>query len=329
MTLDYERVATALAANPDYRVLRRLKPLPPSTTAKAGAATIKVVVLDTESTGLNPEEDKIIDVGLLVLEVDASTGEFVRISQTFECLEDPGAPISGHITALTGITDMMVTGKKIDDKAFESYFRDVALVIAHSANHDRPFLEMRFPFLQHLPWACSLREIDWVAEGRGSSKLEFLAYSIGLFYEGHRALVDCHALSNVLVGAKLHTGETPLQALIAASFTSEHRIFATGAPFEKKDDLRNQGYRWDAEGRVWHLLVQDNRNLERELQWLHAEIYDTRPARIRLERRDARVKFSHREGEDFMMSLGAQGDQTGIENRRSRAGMQGGMLRRP
>ncbi len=53
-------------------------------------------------------------------------------------------------------------------------------------------------------WACSRSDIDWKAEGIRSSALEFVAYSLGFFHDGHRAASDCqatlHALAQPLPG---------------------------------------------------------------------------------------------------------------------------------
>ena len=39
-------------------------------------------------------------------------------------------------------------------------------------------------------WACSRSDIDWKAEGIRSSALEFVAYALGFFHDGHRAAKD-------------------------------------------------------------------------------------------------------------------------------------------
>jgi DNA polymerase III subunit epsilon len=74
-------------------------------------------------------------------------------------LEDPGRPIPPESTAIHGITDDMVKGQRFDDAAVASLLDGVALVIAHNATFDRPFLEARFPLFEHLHWGCSIRDI--------------------------------------------------------------------------------------------------------------------------------------------------------------------------
>ena len=60
---------------------------------------------------------------------------------------------------------------------------------AHNADFDRRFLEGRLPVFATKHWAYSRSDIDWKAEGVHSSALEFVAYALGLFHDGHRAIV--------------------------------------------------------------------------------------------------------------------------------------------
>jgi DNA polymerase-3 subunit epsilon len=98
-----------------------------------------------------------------------------------------------EITTITGITDEMVAGHRIDERAVNDLLGRVVLVIAHNADFDRRFLERRLPTFAAKHWACSRFDIDWKAEGIRSSALEFVAYSLGFFHDGHRAASDCRA----------------------------------------------------------------------------------------------------------------------------------------
>ena len=92
----------------------------------------------------------------------------------------------------------MVAGHRIDDRAVSDLLGRVVLVIAHNASFDRCFLEKRLPAFASKHWACSRFDIDWKAEGVRSSALEFVAYSLGFFHDGHRAASDCRATLHAL-----------------------------------------------------------------------------------------------------------------------------------
>ncbi|MFZ2297738.1 MAG: 3'-5' exonuclease [Aquabacterium sp.] len=299
---DPEAMAEVLDGHPDYRVLRRLKPRREFGHKRQGEIA-KVLILDTETTGLDSSKDRLIELALILVDVDKATGLPLQVQEVFDELEDPGRPIPAEATRVTGITDAMVAGKRLNEARVAELMAGVDLVIAHNARFDRGFMENRLPAFAYLPWACSVSEIDWQAQGRGSAKLEFLAHELGFFYDAHRAEMDCHALLTVLAAPLPNTGETGLARLLAAAQATSYRVQATGSPFSSKDALRSRGYRWDAERKVWHTQVGNPAALEAECEWLKKDVYGGRSARIDIERQTALERFSSRAGECLQRDL--------------------------
>ena len=295
-------MAAALASHPDYKVLRRLKPVQHFGRAPQGP-TLRVLVLDTETTGLDQTKDKIIELAMLQVDVDMTTGLPVGDVLVYDELEDPGMPVSKEIEAITGISTEMVRGKHLDEAKIAALLAGADLVIAHNAGFDRPFCEARIPAFAQLPWGCSFADIDWKKEGHGSAKLEYLALEKGWFYEAHRAEVDCHALLAVLADALPTTGQSGLAKIIAASRQSSYRLQANGAPFEAKDLLKARAYRWNAEQRVWHTKIADQSQSSAEFEWLKLNVYGNRAARVQVEKLDAGVMYSSRAGEFSSQSI--------------------------
>jgi hypothetical protein len=157
-------MARSLVESGDYRVASRLEPRaqyhPPDNSPKLVAA-----VADVETTGTNPNSDKIIELGICLFEYDRQSGRIYKILGSWEWFEDPGVSIPPEITKITGITDEMVAGHRIDERAVNDLLSRVVLVIAHHADFDRRFLEKRLPVFAPKHWACSRFDIDWKAEG--------------------------------------------------------------------------------------------------------------------------------------------------------------------
>lgn len=61
---------------------------------------------DTETTGVDPWEDRIVSAALVLTDADPDTGEYVKRTVTF--LLNPGIEIPAGATAIHGITDQMV-----------------------------------------------------------------------------------------------------------------------------------------------------------------------------------------------------------------------------
>jgi DNA polymerase III subunit epsilon len=117
----------------NYRVTRPFTPRLSYCDAMPPAKLLKAAILDTETTGINPVTDKIIELGIVMVEYCPDTGQVYRVLETYDELEDPGMPIPPDSTKVHGITDDMVSGKKIIDSEVESLMEGVSLVIAHNA----------------------------------------------------------------------------------------------------------------------------------------------------------------------------------------------------
>jgi DNA polymerase-3 subunit epsilon len=300
--LDFDAMAAMLSQHPDFKVLRRLKPEFHFSSAPMGAV-VRVLVLDTETTGLDHSQDKIIELAMLQVNVDLATGLPVGEVVVYDELEDPGVPISKEIEAITGITSAMVAGHRLDEDRIARLLEGVDLVIAHNAAFDRPFCEARIPAFAQLPWGCSFADIDWKKEGQSSAKLEYLALDKGWFYDAHRAEVDCHALLAVL-GQPLPISQTTgLAKIWSASLGPSYRLQATNAPFEAKDLLKARAYRWNAEQRVWQIRLANEDDLAAEFAWLKTAVYTGRAARVQVEKLTAAEKYSSRAGELSMVQI--------------------------
>ena len=74
--------------------------------------TDSYIALDLETTGLSPEQDRILEIGA----VKVQDGQ---VRETYETLLNPGISISPRIQELTGITDEMAAGGKDTRAAVE------------------------------------------------------------------------------------------------------------------------------------------------------------------------------------------------------------------
>jgi DNA polymerase-3 subunit epsilon len=224
-----EQMAQSLVASGDYRVTGRLELQteyhPPDATPRLVAA-----VVDVETTGINPDHDKIIELGVCLFEYGRQSGRIYKVLGSWEWFEDPGISIPAEIRKITGITDDMVAGHSIDDPAVNDLLSRVVLVIAHNADFDRRFLERRLPGFSTKHWACSRSDIDWKAEGIRSSALEFVAYSLGFFHDGHRAASDCRATVHALAQRLPRTGGLALQALLEQARLHDMAVMGEGRP---------------------------------------------------------------------------------------------------
>ncbi|MDP3826203.1 MAG: exonuclease domain-containing protein, partial [Polaromonas sp.] len=91
-----EAMALALERHADYRVLRRL-PVQQQFAHQAGGPVTRLLILDTETTGLDASRDRIMELALLRVDVDNATGLPTGTVDVYDGLEDPGMPIPPEI----------------------------------------------------------------------------------------------------------------------------------------------------------------------------------------------------------------------------------------
>lgn len=121
----------------------------------------QLIILDTETTGIDHKNDEIIELAALKLEVRdgriVTTAEmdlFLRLS--------PGRSLPPEITKLTGITPLMLEAEGVSKEEAGRRFVEMlsggrTLVVAYNAQFDLCFL---FYFLQRLGLAGHLKGIE-------------------------------------------------------------------------------------------------------------------------------------------------------------------------
>jgi len=299
--MNLENIAIQLEAHPDYKVLRRL--VPRKQFFDISISNLKRgVIIDTETTGIDTAKDEIIEIGMILFDYDPVTGQAYHVIDTCGELEQPSKPIPPETTLVHGITDDMVQGKRIDDDKVAKFISGVTLVVAHNSSFDRAMLERRLPIFKTLSWGCSFKEIPWRNEGIGSQKLDYILSQFGFFHEAHRAEADCLALLEVLQRPLPGSGRLGLSWILDAQRQPAYRVWATGSPFDNKDQLKALGYRFDGATKVWSLLTTHDR-LEQDLVALKQAGYNGKAARVQVETLDGFVRYSVRPGEKVQRVL--------------------------
>jgi DNA polymerase-3 subunit epsilon len=287
-------MAEALAKSDDYRILRRLIPRK-TFTQSVGQSTKAGILFDVETTGLDQQKDEVIELGMVKFDY-LPDGRIVSLRGIFSSFHEPSEPIPLEVTALTGITNEMVAGQRIDEAAVSSFVDDAVIVIAHNASFDRKFAERYWPIFQRKAWGCSATDVEWRKHGFEGSRLGYLLNGAGFFHQAHRAVDDCHALLEILAFELPTTGIPALAALLEQARKKTMRVWAEQSPFDLKHLLKRRSYRWsdgsDGRPRSWYIDVDESK-LDDEIAFLKTEIY-LRDVEPRLQTLTAFDRFSVR-----------------------------------
>jgi DNA polymerase-3 subunit epsilon len=228
--------------------------------------------LDIETTGLDRNVDRVIEIATRPFHYRSDTGEIVSIDAGYSGLEDPGVPLTPEIVKITGITGELLRGQKIDWNRVGELIAGADVIVAHHARFDRPFVDSLVPASLDKVWACSFRQVDWSAKGFPVQQLGALSLFHGFFVDAHRAMNDVNAMLYLLTCPDPDTGAPYSKELFANCMRPRAVIYADRSPYDSKDILKAQGYRWNAEKKSWYRSVTED-GLEAEIAWLTAHVY--------------------------------------------------------
>lgn len=152
------------------------------------------VVLDTETTGLNPNTDKVVEIALLKI----SKGKIV---DEYCTLVNPQKHISSRVSQMTGIYDADVADAPLYDdvgKEIASFLGD-CVIIGHNVKFDLDFmggLLKNVTLRENLTWEY-INTVDLAKAaypGMENYKLQTLVKELSIDTEGaHRARADAMA----------------------------------------------------------------------------------------------------------------------------------------
>ena len=165
------------------------------------------VVIDFETTGTMPQEDKITEIGAVKV-VDG------KIVEKFASMVNPERRIPEQVVELTGITDEMVADAPTFDKVAGDLYKfcDNTIIVAHNIAFDYAFLKnMSKPF----NYIYENRGIDTLSLARAllpnltNHKLNTVCEHFGVEFLHHRAYCDAHATAQIFIELIKMKGSLP------------------------------------------------------------------------------------------------------------------------
>lgn len=223
-----------------------------------------VLGLDFESTGLDTQEARIIEIGAVIWDTDIHTPILMK-----SMIVNPGVPIPPVIEKLTGLTNDIVTkfGMPLDQAIAELNYMCIKagprFAVAHNAfGFDRPLLNaelarhnLKAPNLEPLPWIDTRQDLPFEVEPE-SRKLKHLALDAGFInYFPHRAVFDVLTTLKVMSEFTMESIEAYQKIPIVTL-----RIMAS---YEQRQIAKDLRYSWERAGektytKCWVKLVREN-----------------------------------------------------------------------
>ena len=195
-----------------------------------------LLIVDTETTGLDPQLDHCLEVGVILFDVPSRQ---VLAQQSFLLpVEANAAEAINHIPA--SATQLHQPWRQALDY-LQSLLEVADVLVAHNAVFDRQWFGRG-----HLPatdkrWLCSMEDMRWPADrqlrSRPSVRDLALAYEIPV-WAAHRALTDCTYLVEVFRRCD------HLEQLIAHGL-EPRQLMRAQVSYNDRHLARDAGFRWN------------------------------------------------------------------------------------
>lgn len=196
----------------------------------------RLLILDTETTGLDPLRDQCIEVGAVLFDL-SHRAVLSQVSFLLPCQSNSAQVINGIDPAVTRLTQPW--RQALD--CFIAMLGACDLVIAHNAAFDRQwFGRGALPQIDK-PWLCSMEDLRWPAERqlRANPSVRDLALAYGVpVWAAHRALTDCIYLAQVFERCP------ELDELLRAGL-EPRRLYRARLSYDERHKAREAGFRWN------------------------------------------------------------------------------------
>ena len=208
---------------------------------------MRLLGIDFETTGLDPEKDKIIEVGAILY--DWETKQPVKIMSEFISCENNNLPTK--ITKLTGINPFIWDNYGIKkEKAFFELSLLVSkadYIIAHNASFDKSFFDKEIT--SEKQWICSRMDIDYPLEIT-TRKLTYLAAEHNIINPfRHRAVFDVLTMMEIVK-------QYDIKKIIERSKSPTITIQAL-VSYEEREKAKDAGFHWEAKSKTWQMLIKE------------------------------------------------------------------------
>ena len=266
-------------------------------THALGIDVVRILVLDTETTGLDHGVDELIGLALVALEVDRASGNLLRIVDRYQGLQEPTFELAPQAAEVLGYDNSFLVGHRFDVQRISAMVQACELVVAHNAGFDRPFVEMAVPAFCQRQWVCSLCDIDWWhLQAQEAASVEYLARRSGYVLEGFAPREVADAMVLILAQPLPVTRETGFAALISVAkgpFTK----FVIDDPLRKLAPLMDaHGLVYSEHDKTWSVVLASEEAEAFQDFLVDLAVFDRRVRSFRVEQMNPVLRFSGAKG---------------------------------
>jgi DNA polymerase III subunit epsilon len=209
---------------------------------------MKVLIIDTETSGLDPKRDWVIEIGAVLYSVTHRTTLF-QLSTLLNAQENAAELINRIPPAV--LPEISTDTQQIFINTLQHLAQAANYAVAHNAAFDEQWFDgSHLPVLtnndtQPLKWLCTLEDFTFPKQTRPGENLVSLVLNHGIGVSStHRALTDCQLI------AALFDRMDDLEGMINKADRPK-ALYKALVSYDKKDLAKTAGFKWNAEKKIW------------------------------------------------------------------------------
>lgn len=201
----------------------------------------RVLIVDVETTGLDPSKDQVIEVGAILYDLEHAS------------------PVASHAAVLPAETNDAEKTNKIPVPFLKSapYLGDVAwpfirvlaehsdCFAAHNASFDKSFFPVDIAALK--PWVCTCKGVKWPEHGSSRALVPLALEHKVSVDEAHRALEDCRTLMRLFQRVQ---EKHDLSAMLERAMGPMVEVVAQ-VSYDDRQRAKDEGFGWDPATKTW------------------------------------------------------------------------------
>lgn len=210
-----------------------------------------LLLIDVETTGIEPESDSLIEVGAVLFDADLGV-----VEHCFSAIMRPDPMPTENPAEWVNRIPIQLVEKGWPRRAALQSVRQLralstdTVLVAHSATFEEKWL----PELEG-PWLCTYRDASWPLMGpKETGGLTAIALAYGLWVaRAHRAIEDCLTLAALL--SRVHELEGGLEDWLERAREPKVELVAQ-VSYARRQLAKDAGFRWMGDnerpaGKAW------------------------------------------------------------------------------
>lgn len=211
----------------------------------------RALIIDTETTGLDPKADDVVEIGAILYSVEHRTS-LIQFSTLQYASSNAAESINRiSVAALADIEERYPL--QLND-VLPPLLADADVIVAHNASFDRGWFAGEW---HGKPWLCTKDDFMWPMQTKPGMSLINLALAHGIgVSSAHRALTDCQLIAALF--DRMDLFGLDLEAMFAHAMRPK-ALFQAMVSFDDRQLAKDAGFEWRAESKQWvrRMAIED------------------------------------------------------------------------